>query len=94
MSDSTILYILGISSAILSIFFIYLADKYNKDTKKVQEYYKMFFINVLVITILIFIYLNFISNNNMSGGNGYISHSSNSNVDLSQTQIQTGQPNF
>ena len=87
MSDSTILYILGISSAILSIFFIYLADKYNKDTKKVQEYYKMFFINVLVITILIFIYLNFISNNNMSGGNG-------SNVDLSQTQIQTGQPNF
>ena len=93
MSESTILYILGVLSSILSIFFIYLADKYNKDSKKVQDYYKMFFINVLVITILLFIYFNFISSNiNMSGGSSI--NSTNTSIDLSQTQIQTGQPNF
>ena len=91
-SESTILYCIGIIASFLSTLGLYLSDNYNKDLKKMQEYYKIFFINVVIITLLLFTYFNFILKS-INKQNNTLPNKVHT-IDLSESSIQTGQPNF
>ena len=83
-SRSTILYSLGVFSAIFTSLILYLFDRFNNEKKNLGDCYRLFFLNTVVITVLLFIYFNFVEN---SSKNDYT-------ADTNDLDIQVGTPNF